>query len=112
MRSPDGAVQRKLKARHIQMASWFVYADNARIKWCSGCQIAIGGTIGTGLFVGSGSTLHNGGPVGLLLSYVVMGSVVYSMMIALGEMTTLFPVSGSFVGVFCSIQKLTTQIGM
>ena len=41
-----------------------------------------------------------------------MGSVVYSMMIALGEMTTLFPVSGSFVGVFRSIQKLTTQIGM
>ena len=29
-----------------------------------------------------------------------MGTVVYSMMIALGEMTTLFPVSGSFVGFF------------
>ena len=34
------------------------------------------------------------------------------MMVALGEMTTLFPVSGSFVGVFHSSQKLTTQIGM
>jgi len=76
-RSPDGAVQRRLKARHVQM-------------------IAIGGTIGTGLFVGSGEALHNGGPVGLLLGYVIMGTVVYSMMIALGEMTTLFPVSGSF----------------
>jgi hypothetical protein len=40
-----------------------------------------------------------------------MGSVVYSMMVALGEMTTLFPVSGSFVGVFCSIQKLTLKLG-
>jgi len=76
-RSPDGAVQRRLKARHVQM-------------------IAIGGTIGTGLFVGSGAALHNGGPVGLLLGYLIMGSVVYSMMVALGEMTTLFPVSGSF----------------
>jgi amino acid transporter len=75
--SPDGVVQRRLKARHVQM-------------------IAIGGTIGTGLFIGSGAALNNGGPVGLLLGYVVMGTVVYSMVVALGEMTTLFPVSGSF----------------
>lgn len=64
----------------------------------AGPQIAIGGTIGTGLFVGSGAALRNGGPVGLLLGYAVMGTVVYSMVVALGEMTTLFPVSGSFVG--------------
>jgi len=76
-RSPDGVVHRKLKARHVQM-------------------IAIGGTIGTGLFVGSGAALSNGGPVGLLLGYLIMGTVVYSMVVALGEMTTLFPVSGSF----------------
>jgi len=65
-----------------------------------GPQIAIGGTIGTGLFLGSGAALHKGGPVGLLLGYVVMGTVMYSMVVALGEMTTLFPVSGSFVGCF------------
>lgn len=76
-RAPDGAVQRRLKARHISM-------------------IAIGGTIGTGLFVGSGAALATGGPVGLLLGYSIMGTVVYSMMVALGEMATLFPVSGSF----------------
>ncbi|TDL19138.1 amino acid permease [Rickenella mellea] len=76
-RSPEGVVKRRLKARHISM-------------------IAIGGTIGTGLFVGSGEALHNGGPVGLLLGYCIMGAVVYSMMVALGEMATLFPVSGSF----------------
>ncbi|KZP02439.1 amino acid permease [Athelia psychrophila] len=76
-RAPDGAVQRRLKARHISM-------------------IAIGGTIGTGLFVGSGAALATGGPVGLLLGYAIMGTVVYSMMVALGEMATLFPVSGSF----------------
>jgi len=76
-RAPEGVVKRRLKARHISM-------------------IAIGGTIGTGLFVGSGEALSNGGPVGLLLGYTIMGSVVYSMMVALGEMATLFPVSGSF----------------
>ncbi|CAE6448887.1 unnamed protein product [Rhizoctonia solani] len=75
--SPEGAVHRRLKARHLAM-------------------IALGGTIGTGLFVGSGGALAKGGPVGTLLGYFIMGIVVYSMMIALGEMATLFPVSGGF----------------
>jgi len=75
--APEGAVQRRLKARHLAM-------------------IALGGTIGTGLFVGSGGALASGGPVGTLLGYFIMGLVVYSMMIALGEMATLFPVSGGF----------------
>ncbi|KAL7409528.1 amino acid permease/ SLC12A domain-containing protein [Mrakia frigida] len=73
----EGGVKRNLKERHLAM-------------------IALGGTIGTGLFVGSGSALANGGPVGALLGYLVMGLAVYSMMIALGEMGTLFPDSGNF----------------
>ncbi|KAG9098653.1 hypothetical protein FS749_003321 [Ceratobasidium sp. UAMH 11750] len=75
--APEGAVQRRLKARHLAM-------------------IALGGTIGTGLFVGSGGALAKGGPVGTLLGYFIMGVVVYCMMIALGEMATLFPVAGGF----------------
>ncbi|KAH7341415.1 amino acid permease/ SLC12A domain-containing protein [Rhizoctonia solani] len=75
--SREGAVHRRLKARHLAM-------------------IALGGTIGTGLFVGSGGALAKGGPVGTLLGYFIMGVVVYCMMIALGEMATLFPVSGGF----------------
>ncbi|EGF98367.1 uncharacterized protein MELLADRAFT_51018 [Melampsora larici-populina 98AG31] len=73
----EGNVKRNLKQRHISM-------------------IAIGGTIGTGLFLGSGEALSNGGPVGLILGYAIMGVVVYSMMVALGEMVTMFPVSGAF----------------
>lgn len=73
----EGKVKRNLKQRHISM-------------------IAIGGTIGTGLFLGSGEALSNGGPVGLILGYAIMGVVVYSMMVALGEMVTMFPVSGAF----------------
>ncbi|KDN48578.1 hypothetical protein RSAG8_02565, partial [Rhizoctonia solani AG-8 WAC10335] len=75
--APEGAVHRRLKARHLAM-------------------IALGGTIGTGLFVGSGGALATGGPVGTLLGYFIMGVVVYCMMIALGEMATLFPVAGGF----------------
>ncbi|GAA6021318.1 hypothetical protein JCM10207_002695 [Rhodosporidiobolus poonsookiae] len=75
---PEGVVHRHLKARHLQM-------------------IALGGCIGTGLFVGAGGALAGGGPLGLWLGYSVMGIAVGCMMIALGEMTTLYPVSGAFV---------------
>lgn len=59
-------------------------------------MIAIGGAIGTGLFVGSGTALNTGGPVGVWLAYCLMASMVYSMMVALGEMATLYPVAGGF----------------
>ncbi|TPX51614.1 hypothetical protein SeLEV6574_g00174 [Synchytrium endobioticum] len=70
-------VKRALQARHLQM-------------------IALGGTIGTGLFVASGSAIVSAGPAGALLSYVIVGMLVYGVVTALGEMATLFPISGSF----------------
>ncbi|KAK3312626.1 putative arginine transporter [Apodospora peruviana] len=70
-------LQRRLKSRHLQM-------------------IAIGGTIGTGLFIGSGSALATSGPAGTLIAYAFIGSVVLSVMVALGEMATYIPVSGAF----------------
>jgi hypothetical protein len=57
--STEGAVQRRLKARHLAM-------------------IALGGTIGTGLFVGSGGALASGGPVGTLLGYVSTCLIVWA----------------------------------
>lgn len=59
--------KRDLKARHVSM-------------------IAIAGTIGTGLFLGSGSALANGGPVGFFLGYLLVGCLVGMMMYCLGEM--------------------------
>ena len=59
-------------------------------------MIALGGAIGTGLFIGSGAALADGGPVGCWLGYILMSSMVYSMMVALGEMAALYPVSGAF----------------
>lgn len=57
-------------------------------------MIAIGGVIGTGLFLGTGGNLQDGGPAGLLLSYCLMASLLYSVMVALGEMCSQFPIPG------------------
>src|SRR5262245_21202014 len=40
--------------------------------------IAIGGTIGTGFFLGTGNALVKGGPAGCLISYVLVGTVLWS----------------------------------
>lgn len=46
-------------------------------------MIAIAGTIGTGLFLGSGSALAQGGPVGCFLGYLIMGTFIGLMMYCL-----------------------------
>ncbi|KAI1383560.1 amino acid permease/ SLC12A domain-containing protein [Hypoxylon trugodes] len=58
--------------------------------------IAIGGTIGTGLFLGSGEALATAGPVGCLIAFIFVGSIVFSVMTSLGEMAAFLPVAGSF----------------
>ena len=60
-------------------------------------MIAIGGSIGTGLFVGSGYALATGGPASLVLSFILTGIMLYCTVHALGEMAVLFPVAGSFI---------------
>lgn len=75
--------QRGLKSRHAQM-------------------IALGGTIGTGLFVGSGQALQMGGPCFLLLAYVLMSLLVYGIVTATTEFSSYLPVRGSSVSYFGS----------
>ncbi|MBY8879271.1 amino acid permease [Actinacidiphila acidipaludis] len=58
-------------------------------------MMAIGGAIGTGLFLGAGKAIHQAGP-SLLLMYAVAGVAVFCIMRALGELLTYRPVSGSF----------------
>lgn len=69
-------VKRALKPRHISM-------------------IALGGTIGTGLFVGIATPLSDAGPVGALIAYIFMGTIVYFVTQSLGEMATFIPVTSS-----------------
>lgn len=59
-------------------------------------MIAIGGAIGTGLFVASGSTIAQAGPGGALLAYILIGFMVLLLMQSLGEMAANLPVAGSF----------------
>lgn len=59
-------------------------------------MIAIGGTIGTGLFLGTGKSLATGGPASMLIAYSVTGTIVFLTLLALGEMATFIPVAGSF----------------
>ncbi|MBA8793066.1 L-asparagine permease [Friedmanniella endophytica] len=59
-------------------------------------MIAIGGAIGTGLFLGSASRLHSTGPA-LLFSYAFVGVIAYFLMRALGELVLHRQTSGAFV---------------
>ena len=58
-------------------------------------MIAIGGAIGTGLFLGSGFAIGMAGPA-VLVSYAIAGLVTLALMAALAEMTVAAPVAGSF----------------
>lgn len=70
-------LKRGLSSRHLQM-------------------IAIGGAIGTGLFVASGGTISQAGPGGALAAYALVGLMVFLLMQSLGEMSAKIPVAGSF----------------
>ncbi|GJE95838.1 amino acid permease [Phanerochaete sordida] len=59
-------------------------------------MIAIAGTIGTGLFLGTGRSLAQGGPASMLICYAIVGFIVYITLLLLGEMATQYPVAGSF----------------
>ncbi|KAG9255303.1 amino acid permease/ SLC12A domain-containing protein [Emericellopsis atlantica] len=69
-------LQRKLNARHLTF-------------------ISLGSVIGTGIFLGIGNALVTAGPVGLVLAYAVICSVVYCVMLCVGEMVTYLPVVGA-----------------
>ena len=58
-------------------------------------MIALGGTIGVGLFMGSASTIKWTGP-SVLLDYAFAGLILYIVMRALGEILYLDPATGSF----------------
>ena len=57
-------------------------------------MIAIAGTIGTGLFLGTGRSLAQGGPASMLICYSIVGFIVYITLLLLGEMATQYPVAG------------------
>ncbi|PQE11379.1 amino acid permease protein [Rutstroemia sp. NJR-2017a BVV2] len=75
---PHSGLSRGLQTRHLSM-------------------MALAGIIGPGLLVGSGGALSSGGPASLLIGFSVIGLLAFSIMQSLGELTTLYPSSGSFI---------------
>lgn len=59
-------------------------------------MIAIGGAIGTGIFLASGNAIATSGPGGTIVAYALMGLMVYFLMTSLGEMSAFMPTTGSF----------------
>jgi amino acid transporter len=74
----DVGLQRSLNNRQIQL-------------------IAIGGAVGTGIFVSIGGGLASGGPASLLIAFTILSCVLALVNNSLAEMTVLMPVSGGFV---------------
>ncbi|KAI8360300.1 lysine-specific permease [Mortierella sp. GBAus27b] len=72
----SSGLQRNLQARHLTM-------------------ISLGGTIGTGLFLASGSSIATAGPGFSQVAYSLIGSMVFCFMSSLGEMATYLPITGS-----------------
>ncbi|MED4403256.1 amino acid permease [Metabacillus fastidiosus] len=77
MNNQNQELKRGLKARHLMM-------------------ISLGGSIGTGLFLGSGAAIYQAGPGGALLAYLIIGVMVYFIMTSLGELASFMPTSGAF----------------
>ncbi|ORY89404.1 amino acid permease/ SLC12A domain-containing protein [Leucosporidium creatinivorum] len=75
--SKDAVLPRSLKPRHLTF-------------------LAIGGTIGTGIFLSVGSSVATAGAGGALVSYIVVGLFCFGVVLTLGEMSALIPVSGAF----------------
>ena len=73
----EDGTKRALSNRHVQL-------------------IAIGGTIGTGLFLGAGSTISKTGP-SILIVYMILGAIFFLMMRAIGEMFYSDPTQHTFV---------------
>ncbi|KAI7263690.1 amino acid transporter [Hortaea werneckii] len=74
----DSELQRLLSTRHITM-------------------IALGSSIGMGLWLGSGTSLASGGPAGIFIGYILSGSMIWSVAHSLGEMAVLYPLPSAFV---------------
>ncbi|BAO42365.1 histidine permease [Kluyveromyces marxianus] len=58
--------------------------------------LAVGGAIGTGLFVNSGSSLSTGGPASLVIAWTIISTCLFTIVNALGELSATFPVVGGF----------------
>ncbi|KAI2602440.1 amino acid permease/ SLC12A domain-containing protein [Hypoxylon sp. NC1633] len=74
----DTELKRLLSTRHLTM-------------------IALGSSIGMGLWLGSGTSLASGGPAGIFLGYCLAGSMIWCVSHSIGEMACMYPLPSAFV---------------
>ncbi|KIX04563.1 uncharacterized protein Z518_05433 [Rhinocladiella mackenziei CBS 650.93] len=74
----DTELRRLLSTRHLTM-------------------IALGSSIGMGLWLGSGTSLISGGPAGIFLGYCLSGAMIWSVAHSIGEMAVMYPLPSAFV---------------
>ena len=73
----DGVLEKNMESRHLNC-------------------IAVGGAIGTGLLISSGSALSDGGPTSMLIGWGILAVTLFCVINAIGELTILFPAEGGF----------------
>lgn len=81
-------LQRRLSTRHVTM-------------------IALGSSIGMGLWLGSGKSLASGGPAGIFLGYLLSGTMIWSVSHSIGEMAVMYPLPSAFVQWVCFLEART-----
>ncbi|EAS34338.3 amino acid permease [Coccidioides immitis RS] len=86
--TPESFKKRTLADKHNQL--------NQTLKSRHLHMIAIGGSIGAGFFVGSGSALAKGGPASVVIDFAIIGVMIFNVVFALGELAVMYPVSGGF----------------
>lgn len=77
-RGADTELRRVLSSRHLTM-------------------IALGSSIGMGLWLGSGAALAKGGPASIFIGYLLAATIVWSVCHAMGEMAVMYPLPSAFV---------------
>ncbi|PYH36103.1 arginine permease [Aspergillus neoniger CBS 115656] len=79
----DTTLHRSLETRHLTMVS-------------------LGSAIGMGMWLGSGTSLVNGGPASLFIGFLISSSIVWSVSQSIGEMAIMYPLPSAFVQ-WCTI---------
>ncbi|GAE00004.1 histidine permease, putative [Paecilomyces variotii No. 5] len=74
---PDSQLSRTLGSRHLLMFS-------------------VGSSIGMGLWLGSGTSLVDGGPAGIFIGYCIAGSIAWTLNQSIGELAIMYPMSSAF----------------
>ena len=84
----DCELQRRLSTRHITM-------------------IALGSSIGMGLWLGSGSSLASGGPASIWLGYILSGTMIWAVSHSIGEMAVMYPLPSAVSHVSLGMREST-----